>query len=69
MGATQSDVDAAIAARDAIIQRGAASYTVEGITYTALDLDKLERVIDRMRREVATIAGRHASVAEFGRPD
>ncbi len=69
MAASQADVDAAVSARDAIITRGAASYTVEGITYTALDLDKLERVIDRMRREVAASAGRHASVAEFGRPD
>ncbi len=69
MGATQADVDAAVAARGVIIARGASSYTIEGITYSALDLDKLDRVIDRMRVEVATTAGRHASVVEFGRPD
>lgn len=69
MAATQADLDAAVAARDAIVERGAASYTIEGVTYTALDLDKLERLIDRMRREVATTGGRNSAVIEFGRPD
>ncbi len=71
MAATQADVDAAVAARNAIVTRGAASYMIEGITYTALDLDKLDRLIAKLRLEVAgaSTAGRYSPVAEFGRPD
>ena len=71
MAATQADIDAAVLARNAIVERGAASYMIEGVTYTALDLDKLDRLIAQLRLEVAgaSTAGRHASVVEFGRPD
>lgn len=71
MAATQADVDAAVAARNNIVTRGAASYMIEGVTYTALDLDKLDRLINQMRLEVAaaSTAGRHSPVVEFGRPD
>ncbi len=71
MAATQADVDAAVAARNDIVTRGAASYMIEGVTYTALDLDKLDRLIAKLRLEVAgaSTAGRHSSVVEFGRPD
>lgn len=71
MAATQADVDAAVSARNDIVTRGAASYNIEGITYTALDLDKLDRLIAKLRLEVAgaSAAGRHSLVVEFGRPD
>jgi len=71
MAATQADVDAAEAARNDIITRGATSYSTEGMTFTALDLDKLDRLITKLRLEVAaaSVAGRHASVIEFGPPD
>ncbi len=71
MAATQADVDAAEQARRDILTRGATSYSMEGMTFTALDLDKLERLITQLRLEVAaaSVAGRHASVGEFGRPD
>lgn len=71
MAATQADVDAAVAARNDIVTRGAASYMIESVTYTALDLDKLDRLIAKLRLEVAgaSTAGRHSPVIEFGRPD
>ncbi len=66
MAATQADLDAAIATRNDIIERGSAQYGVEGITYSALDLDKIDRVIGRLRQEVkANTTGRHALLVEF----
>lgn len=69
MAATQADVTAAETARRDIVSRGLASYTVEGITFTPLNLDVLDRMIATMRLEVAATAGRHSIVGEFGRPD
>ncbi len=67
MAATQADVDNAVKVRNEIITRGSSSYAVEGIQYTALDLEKLDRTITRMRGEVRAATGRHSHVAEFGK--
>ena len=69
MAATQADVDAAEQALRDIVSRGLASYTVEGVTFTPLTLDAMRRHIAQMRLEVASTAGRHSSVIEFGPPD
>lgn len=69
MAATQADLDAAIATRNEIIERGSSQYGVEGLTYTALDLDKLDRVISRLQQEVrANTTGRNALLIEFVNP-
>lgn len=67
--AIQARIDALDAAMDAIIERGATSYTVDGVTFTALDIEKLGRLKDKLNGELAGANTRRAAVTEFGRPD
>ena len=65
----QTRIDNLNAAIDAIVSRGAASYSIEGVVYTALDIEKLRRELAVQSQELARSSVRRSALVEFARPD
>lgn len=57
--------DAAYAALFALTQKGAASYTVDGNTYTRQDLDKLRTLIRECENIIASRSVRKTKLVSF----
>ncbi len=70
MSDAETELAEARAARRAIVNGGASSYTTEsGRTYTALDVDKLTKLIAILTGEVLAERGQEDGVARFRSPD
>ena len=70
--AAMTDLELLAATReaiDALTVKGAAAYTINGRSYTALDLNTLWAQVNRLERRLAQTNGRgRAAVARFRSP-